>query len=438
MKKSIFIILMAIIISGIAYYVLPGEEIETTQKKDKVNALTIYHWWTSPGESAAINALIDVFADKYPGTIILPSSITGKDSGGGSIDLFNVIQPMISASEAPDVFQINGGYAGERYTDGNHLEIIDSIWESKELEKVIPPIVQDICKVKGHYYAVPVNIHRTNVVWYNKKLLDENNIDPEGLDSWDKFFEACEKLKNNGIKNPIQMGAAWTAGQVFEGIVASIGIDFYEDWINGKLTDPDDPRITEAFETFKKYISYVNPDNPETQWNTATDRVIRGEGAFNIMGDWNNGEFEAAELKYGTDYGTIPVPGTKKLYALGIDTFQHPKGSAHPVNAYKWLEVVSSREGQDAFNPLKGSISARLDSDITKYGEYQKTAMSDFWQAKHMYPTLSNGTPIVFADEIQNILTDFIQNPDSKKAVMEMTTFTKENSETFTRNWILE
>ena len=33
-----------------------------------------------------------------------------------------------------------------------------------------------------------------------------------------------------------------------------------------------------------------------------------------MMGDWANGEFRLAKLKYGKDYGAMPVPGTKGLY----------------------------------------------------------------------------------------------------------------------------
>ena len=440
-KKAIVLLLIVIVIGIVIYHLTIKDNNGAPpppQKKQEVNALSFYHWWISPGESAAVNALIDVFADKYPGVAILPISVAGRDIGGGSFDLFNVIQPMIMAGEAPDAFQMNGGYSGGRFLGGNYLEQIDNIWEEEGLEEITPPIVQDISRYDGHYYAVPVNIHRTNVVWYNKKLLDENNIDPAFLTSWDAFFKACDTLQAAGVAYPVQMAAAWTAGQVFEGIIAGIGIDFYEDWINGKVTDPQDPKLLEAFEIFKKYLSYANPDSPELAWNAATNRVITGEGAFNIMGDWNNGEFKAAGLNYGVDYGVFAVPGTRRLYGLGIDTFQRPKGIAHPTNADRWLRVVVSKEGQDAFNPLKGSISARLDSDVTKYDNYQKSAIRDFWSAQYMYPTISNGVPVSLADKIQNTLADFIQNPDVNKAASEIADFTNSIPEQFTRIWILE
>jgi glucose/mannose transport system substrate-binding protein len=443
MRKSIIItiVAIAIVVSGlVCFHKFSGQE-NVLQKegmqKPEIEAVNFYHWWVSPGESAALQALINVFANKYPGVAILPTSVSGKNEGGGSFELFNVVQPMILAGQAPDAFQMNGGYSGQRYVDGDYLEKIDEIWESENLEEVTHLIVQEICKFNGHYYAIPVNIHRTNVIWYNKKILDENGIDPKALTSWKAFFEATDKLKEGGMESPIQMGRTWTAAQVFEGIIASIGIEFYEDFIGGKVTNKKDTRIIEAFEIFEKYLKYVNPDNTEINWDTATKRIIKGEGAFNIMGDWNNGEFESAGLKYGTDYGVIPIPGTEELYGMGVDTFQRPKGAVHPKGSQRWLKVVASKEGQDAFNPLKGSISARIDSDTIKYGQYQQNAIKDFWDARYMYPTLSNGAPVLFVGSINEALAEFIEKKDKEKSIEKITNFAKEFNDTFTRKWTL-
>jgi len=113
-------------------------------------------------------------------------------------------------------------------------------------------------------------------------------------------------------------------------------------------------------------LGYSNPDL-EITWDVATDLIIKGDIIFNIMGDWANGEFFVANSTYEDDYGTIAVPGTDDMYGLVVDAFQHPAGGAHPKNSYRWLDVVASKEGQDAFNPIKGSISARTDSDLTLY-----------------------------------------------------------------------
>jgi glucose/mannose transport system substrate-binding protein len=43
-----------------------------------------------------------------------------------------------------------------------------------------------------------------------------------------------------------------------------------------------------------------------------------------------------------------------------------------------WLEMVGSKEAQEAFNALKGSIPVRTDVDKGKLGTYQRWSMASF------------------------------------------------------------
>ena len=55
-----------------------------------------------------------------------------------------------------------------------------------------------------------------------------------------------------------------------------------------------------------------------------------------------------------------------------------------------WLKVVGSKAGQEAFNPLKGSICARTDCDASLFDDYLKSAMSD-WKQDKIVPSLAHG-----------------------------------------------
>ena len=55
-----------------------------------------------------------------------------------------------------------------------------------------------------------------------------------------------------------------------------------------------------------------------------------------------------------------------------------------------WLTVAGSLEGQDAFNPVKGSIPARSDGDRSLYGEYLLSAMDD-WASDTVVGSLTHG-----------------------------------------------
>jgi len=422
------VIITALLVGGIAFVLL--------RPAPSANVVEIYHWWTSGGEAAAINALVDVFKAKYPDVAVIQSPV----AGGAGYVFQAVIKPLVLAGEAPDAFQMHAGYEGKPYYDGGYLEPITSLWQSEGWESVFPKVVRDMVKFGNDYYAVPVNIHRVNVVWYNKAVLTAHGIDPTTLTTWDAFFAACDTLKAAGI-TPISLGDSgkWTDTHVLEQIIASEGIDFYQDWVNGKVTSATDPKLVDALTKFSKYLSYVNTDHAALTWDQATAKVVSGEAAFNIMGDWANGEFYVANKVYGKDYGTFPVPGTEDMYGLCIDCFQHPKGVKHPENSLNWLKVVGSKDGQDAFNPIKGSISARTDSDTTKYGDYQKAAIADFKSVTHMFPSVTHGSgaPQTFSAKLNDIMSNFVTNKDVNAAATALTQATKDASADYTTEWSL-
>lgn len=429
-----FVVVILVAVVGVATYILKTSKKENQiaeVAKKEVNALTVYHWWTSTGEVSAINALIDMFSKKYPEVAIVSAPV--KSAGG--VDFQKVLEPMVLSNQAPDSFQGHPGYEIERYYDSQTLEIVDDVWESEQLETVIPKAIQDINKFKGNYYSIPVNVHRGNVVWYNKALLDKNGISAATLKDWTTFFKACDKLKAAGVKYPIQMGETWTAMHVFENIIASVDAKFYENWINGKVTSAEDPNMIQAFDIFRKFLSYTNPDSAKTTWNEAVNRIIKGESAFNVMGDWANGEFKIVGMKYNGGYGSFPLPGTGSEYIFTVDTFVRPKGTLHPTNSLNWLKIVASKEGQDAFNQKKGSISARSDSDLSLYDDYQKSASVDFKAAKYLLPSRGTSVPDAYLAEMDDIIADFVTNKDVTKSTKALADLTNRLQREYTVTW---
>ena len=420
---------------------LPSAEESVLQEKDlahfdslaEVNALFVYHWWASEGELGAINALSKVFLDKYPNTAAMIAPLVGGDG----MKMIEKIKSMIYANEAPDSFVAHPGYEILPYVNEGLLKSLDDIWQDENLEKYIPEAVQDISKMNGRYYTIPIDIHRNNLVWFNKVLVEKNHIDVSSLKDWDSFFSACDKLRAAGIQYPIQMGEAWTATFVFHNIILSQGVDFYQDYINGKIVSENDLRMKNVLEIFKKYLSYVNPDSADIGWSEATNRIIRGEGAFNIIGDWANGDFKLIGMKFDADYGVFSVPGTDGLHLLVVDAFVKPEGILHPTSANNWLKTVVSREGQDAFNPKKGSISFRSDSDRSAYDDYQKSAM-DYFQNSRLVIDTGSALPFEFRDEINNIIGDFVLHQNIDTTLGKITSLTKDLQDKYLITWSIK
>jgi glucose/mannose transport system substrate-binding protein len=88
----------------------------------------------------------------------------------------------------------------------------------------------------------------------------------------------------------------------------------------------------------------------------------------------------------------------------------------HREAAIKWLRLLGSREGQDIFNPLKGSIAARLDSDLSKYNAYLVSTARD-WKANAVVGSLVHGAvaPEAFASQFGTVMEIYLggRNPQA-------------------------
>lgn len=430
-KKNIIIavVITAIVVGGTVGLI-------RFASNDDSNSLELYHWWTSGGEEEAINAVIGEYRTLYPNVSIFETKI----AGGSGTAFLPVLKTLALAGDLPDAFQMHAGYEGLPYIDAGYIRQLDDLWVDNNLEDVIPDVVEDMCKIDGHYYSVPVNIHRNNVVWYSTAVLDDAGVNASEIENWTDFFAACDLLVTAGYTKPIALGESWTAVHTFEQILASYGMSFYEDFINGKVTDGTNATLVDALNTFKTYLSYSNEDSSTTQWPKATAKIINNESAFNIMGDWANGEFFVAGYNYGVEYDTFNVPGTADMYSVTIDTFMTPTNAPNPENAETWLELVASKDGQDAFNPIKGSISARTDANLTKYGDYQKAAIADFKATTVMYPSIQHGSaaPETFKTDFGNIISAFVADEDVTAAATAIAELASLTSDDWTNIWDLD
>ncbi|KKM64470.1 hypothetical protein LCGC14_1501100 [marine sediment metagenome] len=436
-KQTAIIVLIAVIatggiVAGVTYVVMAPSD------RRGADALEIYHWWTSGGEANAIGALVDVFEALYPDTVVIQSAV----AGGSGTTMIPIITALVLAGEAPDAFQMHAGYEGIAYYEADLLENINDIWADNNLGAVIPAVVQSMSQFGGDYYMVPVNIHRSNVVWYNLKELEAIAVDPKTISNWTEFFAACVawELANPG-KDAIALGESWTQAHLFEQILAGQGIDVYEDWINGNIISGTNADLLAALDTLEIVMNFTNPDFNTLGWDQATDLLIQNESIFNIMGDWANGEFLVANAVYDVDYGTIAVPGTNDMYGLVVDAFQHPANVAHPKNSDRWLEVVASKAGQDAFNPLKGSISARTDSDLNLYLPYHNWTFADFESVTYMFPSVvhGSGAPQSFSSELSSVINAFTTGAATKSATaIAIANLASDNAADYTTVWALD
>ena len=195
----------------------------------------------------------------------------------------------------------------------------------------------------------------------------------------------------------LSMGPQWTSMHLFENVLlGSLGADAYSGLWTGS-TDWSSPEVKAALDNFATALFYTNSDaSTLADWQPASKLVADGDAAFNIMGDWADGYFSGdiagnnLGLTPGTDYAWAPVPGTDGVFNFLSDSFVLPVGAKHPDGTMAWLTVAASKEGQEAFNPVKGSICARTDCDKSLFGEYLQSAMDD-WSTDTVVGSLTHG-----------------------------------------------
>lgn len=366
LRRTLLLLMVASLLVGF------GGMAEMERDPDLQGTLEIINWWTAGGEAEALAALFSVFSEWHPYVSVINATI----AGGAGIAARAVLITRILGGVPPGTFQVHAGRGTfDPHVIPGHMEPITFLFEEEGWLNVFPQALLDMLRFEGEFWSVPVNIHRSNVLWYNKAIFAEHDLNSPT--TFAEFFEAAAVLQAAGVV-PLALGETWTVVHLFETVLlAVLGPDAYIGLWDG-TTDWGAPEVTEALEVFDRILDYVNPDFPVLTWDEAAGLIVDGTAAMNIMGDWAHGYFMGRGWTPGVDYGWVPVPGSGGAFQALSDSFGLPKGAPDRHVAVAWLRMIGSRAGQDAFNPIKGSIPARVDADRTLYDAYLLSAMDDF------------------------------------------------------------
>jgi len=85
--------------------------------------------------------------------------------------------------------------------------------------------------------------------------------------------------------------------------------------------------MTAVWEAFGEVLACTNIDVDAAglSWQAAIDKVVAGEAAFNIMGDWAAGYMSTTlGLEPGVGFGYSPSPDTAGVFMALSDSFGLP------------------------------------------------------------------------------------------------------------------
>ena len=316
------------------------------------------HWWTSGGESRAVA----VFAKEY------------ERRGGKWIDSASVgpqaehaaVLNAIAGGNPPAAFQWNIGVAVRQLAEQGLLANLDDLAKADDWNRHLPPLLVKNITVDGHVIAVPVNLHGANWMFYSTKVFSDLNMAPPK--TWDEFLAEADKIKTAGYL-PIAMGGnAQQTGWLFYTMLAGVGgKEVYQRvFVDHDAATAGSENVRHAFETMGKIRQYVDAGGANRKWNDTLALVETNKAAFMIAGDWAKGDFSAAGMTPGKEYGCVLAPGAHDAYVMTVDVFAFPKVKKPDQVAaqHKLAELMMDPAVQVEFYKYKGSLPARLDADV--------------------------------------------------------------------------
>ncbi|MDY7573190.1 ABC transporter substrate-binding protein [Actimicrobium sp. CCI2.3] len=364
----------------------------------------VLHYWTSGGEAKSVAELKKMMEAK---------GISWKDfavAGGGGENATTALKARVIAGSSPTAAQIKGPSIQE-WGRENVLANIDAVAVNEKWDALLPKVVSDVMKYKGHYVAAPINVHRVNWLWINPEVLKKAGATTPT--NFDEFFVAADKIKAAGLIAVAHGGQPWQDATVFESVALGVGgADFYKKaLVNMDQAALTGPTMIKTFDTLGKIKTYIDKNSPGRDWNLATAMIINGQAGMQFMGDWAKGEFTAAGKVAGKDYLCVAAPGTEKAFTFNIDSLAMFKVN-DPATQKAQLVLAStimSPEFQEVFNLNKGSIPARAGVSPAKFDTCAVKSMADLDTANKaggLVPSIAHGMAVNAAK--QGAITDVI------------------------------
>lgn len=347
-------------------------ELPTETSSDR--ELEIMSPWTAGGGLEAFGAMIEVYERKNPTVEV----INAADSGLTYPELVAIFDESLQKQQPFDSWHVHPGDQVRNHVILGQVEPLTQLFEDQGLDQVMPPVLLEQITINGEIYSIPLNIHRSNVLWYNPVVFQANHLDPP--ETIEDFFQAAEVLEDNDII-PLALGGdlGFEVGHLFESVLlANFGPEDYIQLFQPGTEMWGDPRAVSAIDTLQKMLSYANDDHLEISFVDAAQRVIDGQAGMMVMGDWVAGYFKNQDALPNEDFAWEAAPGTDGTFIWISDGFVLATGAENREAGLAWMEVVGSKAGQDAFNPIKGSIPARTDADRSLYGEYPQWSLDQF------------------------------------------------------------
>src|SRR5947209_7955772 len=149
----------------------------------------VIHWWTSGGESAALRVYADAY-NKAGGEWVDTAIAGGANARTAAVN-------RVVGGEPPTAMQFNTGKQFDDLVENELLTDVDAVAKAENWNATMPRILVDAVTRNGHAYAVPVDIHGQNWLFFSKPALDKAGA--QAPTNWEDLFTTLDKVKAAGL-----------------------------------------------------------------------------------------------------------------------------------------------------------------------------------------------------------------------------------------------
>ena len=307
-----------------------------------------YACWDS-NQAALLQTVADEFHAANP-------NITIEIQVNGWGDYWTALEAAATGGSLPDTFWMHSNNIYYYGSNNQLLDLSDYIAKSDLVDlKNYPEGLNAIYNIDGKQYAIPKD-YDTIALWYNKTLFDEAGLSyPDATWTWDDLRTAAKALtKADGSQYGFCAGLHNQEGY-YNFVYQAGGQIITSDKKSGYDQDATIAGV-------KEYFSYVwDGLSPAIYDDAARGEAIQnGLCAMGLFGSWNLSGFASNEFMASNfDCAVLPTgpDGVQSSIFNGLGNAISAT-CAHPDEAWKWVEYLSSEAGQTRQAELGIAISA--------------------------------------------------------------------------------
>jgi raffinose/stachyose/melibiose transport system substrate-binding protein len=359
MKRTTWIWLALV---GLAF-VFTGHHLRLTAPDPHV--LLMAHTYTTATEQAVLADAIREFEAAHPGIKVRQVVMNSE--------VYQTVgwRLVMRARRPPDIFFLWRGYKTALSIRRHQALDMRPYLDPRRVAELLPTA---ILREGDAVYHLPQSIDISNLVWYNRRLFEENGLtEPADLAAW---LAECRKLRAANILPLIQGNRdLWPLGNL---AAEFLGQALPLPEVN-RLFQPGTPVPPEAAAALEPLAQLAREgamDLPGLMNRGAVAGFgdidakvfwLSGRAAQHIIGSWMLADIQDAEKRNELKFpvGVFGVPaGTDQTNAMAavVTGWMVHADTPNPRAAVDLVSLLVSRKYQERFAPL-GGLSARLDAD---------------------------------------------------------------------------